>query len=136
MCTCIQLQQLALIFTDLQQTNKPLTSLLLAASPHLPLRLHDAPTVWFWLHQAGTNTGHVHWSRCQHMSPQMCPFLWGYLDPHLIHSSTGQHKSAPNRHLDWFSHFCTANHVLNTQVTVHATSVQISCSLHLCTACR
>ena len=57
--------------------------------------------------------------------------------PHLIHGSFNPHKSAPKRHLDPFSRFCTARRCAqhtNTQTTLHATSVAIG--RILCTAYR
>jgi len=33
----------------------------------------------------------------------------GDLDPHLTRGYLDPHESAPKRHLDWFSHFCTAH---------------------------
>jgi len=58
------------------------------------------------------------------------------MDPHLIHGSLDLHESAPKRHLNLFSRFCTAylcakhtdsqgHRQTGTQTTLRATSIVV-----------
>jgi len=67
------------------------------------------------------------------MTPSKVPPSRAGSRPHLIHGFLGPRESAPKRHLDRFSRFCTAHlcaqhtdRQTDTQTTLRATSVPIS----------
>jgi len=73
--------------------------------------------------------------------PRNCLFSWGYQPPSNTYGSLGPHESAPKRHFDRFSHFCTVHQYdervdtqTDTQTTLRATAAAIG--RILCTECR
>jgi len=105
-------------------------------SPSLPM---EANAFVRCMCLAGTSTcGRYRYVIMNWHVPLTVPLHVGASGPHLIRGFLDPHlESAPKRHLDWFSHFCTAHlctQHTDTQTTLRAASVAVGCSA--CTACR